>query len=57
MEKGKNIIHLIPMRRIKFEGNYLNGKKWNGIGFNFIGKPDFEIKDGNGIIKEYHYIN
>ena len=57
MEKGKNIIHLIPMRRIKFEGNYLNGKKWNGIGYNLIGKPDFEIKDGNGIIKEYHYIN
>ena len=43
--------------RIKFEGEYLNGKRWNGTGYNFIGEPDFEIQDGNGIIKEYHYIN
>ena len=43
--------------RIKFEGDYLNGKRWNGTGYNLIGKKDFEIKDGNGMIKEYHYIN
>ena len=42
--------------RIKFEGDYLNGKRWNGTGYNLIGKKDFEIKDGNGMIKEYHYI-
>ena len=58
--KGKEYYALDPNEgklRIKFEGNYLNGKRWNGIGYNLIWKPDFEIKDGNGIIKEYHYIN
>ena len=29
--------------KLKFEGEYLNGKKWNGYG-----NMDFEIKNGKG---------
>ena len=37
-----------------FEGEYLNGKKRNGIGFNNYGDVEFEIKDGKGKVKEYN---
>ena len=39
--------------KLKFEGEYLNGKKWNGNGYNINGLIQFEIKDGKGNIKEY----
>jgi len=39
--------------KIKFEGEYLNGKRWNVKGYNIKGKIDFLIKDGKGIVKEY----
>ena len=39
--------------KLKFEGEYLNGKKWNGKGYNYKGNMLFEIKDGKGNIKEY----
>ena len=29
--------------KIKFEGKYLKGKRWNGIGYNLDGEKDFEI--------------
>jgi antitoxin component YwqK of YwqJK toxin-antitoxin module len=32
----------------------LNGKRWNGKGYNKNGKLDFEIKDGNGNGKVYY---
>ena len=36
--------------------NILKGKKWSGKGYNCNnGKLEFEIEDGNGIIKEYNY--
>ena len=38
---------------MRFEGEYLNGKRWNGKGYN-NGKIEFEIKDGNGFMKEYY---
>ena len=41
--------------KLKFEGEYLNGIKWNGKGYNYKGKLEYEIKKGNGIIKEYYY--
>ena len=31
----------------------MNGKKWNGKGYNINGNIEYEIKDGNGYIKEY----
>ena len=39
---------------IKFEGEYLNGKQWTGKGYNSDNKLEFEIKNGEGIIKEYN---
>ena len=41
---------------IKFEGEYKNGKRWNGKGYNKKGELEFELKNGNGIIKEYRDI-
>ena len=38
---------------LKFEGVYFNGKKWNGKGYTFYGNIEYEIKNGNGIVKEY----
>ena len=31
-----------------FEGEYLNGKKWNGKGYNENGELTYELKSGNG---------
>ena len=39
---------------LKFKGEYLNGKRWNGEFYNYKnGKLEAEIKNGNGKIKEY----
>ena len=40
-------------RKLKFEGEYLQGKKWNGKGYNKNGNILYELKDGNGYIREY----
>ena len=40
---------------LKFEGKYLNGKKWYGKGYDTNNKIAYEIKDGNGKLKEYNY--
>ena len=37
-----------------FEGEYLNGKKWNGFGYDKYNKPIYELKNGEGIVKEYY---
>ena len=39
--------------KIKFEGENLNNKIWNGKGYDYNGKCIYEIKDGKGYIKEY----
>ena len=36
---------------LQFKGEYLNGKRWNGFGYNCYGIPIFTIKDGKGKIK------
>ena len=38
---------------IKFEGEYLEGKIWTGIGYNNTGQKEFEILNGNGYVKEF----
>ena len=43
--------------KLLFEGEYLNGKKWNGNGYNVNGKIEFSIKVGKGNIKEYDNYN
>ena len=37
----------------EFEGEFRNGKKWDGIGKNKKGEIDYDIIDGYGTIKEY----
>ena len=37
---------------IKFEGDYINGIRWNGIGYDVDGKIIYELKNGRGYIKE-----
>ena len=37
-----------------FEGEYLNGKRCNGKEYDSRGNVAFEIKDGNGYLKEYY---
>ena len=39
---------------LKFEGEYINGKRWNGKGYNKNGLIQFEIIDGKGEIKEFY---
>ena len=39
---------------IRFEGIYNNGKKWNGIGYDIKANKVYEIKNGEGYIKEYN---
>ena len=50
--KGKELIKLVRNNEIIFSGKYLNGKRWNGKGYN-EGKQIYEIKNGYGDIKEY----
>ena len=37
---------------LKFEGEYLKGKKWNEKGYNKDGNMIFIIENGKGYIKE-----
>ena len=39
---------------IKFEGEYLKGKKWMGKGCNTYSGLDFKINNGKGNVKEYN---
>ena len=38
---------------MKYEGEYKEGKIWNGKGYDINGKLEFEVKNGNGKVKEY----
>ena len=48
--KGK---HYDSRGQIKFEGEYLKGKRWNGKGYNDKGEEEYELKDGCGEIIQY----
>ena len=39
---------------LKFKAEYFYENKWSGQGYNIIGEIDFEIKEGNGKVKEYN---
>ena len=53
MEKEKNIINILDNYHLK--ENYLNGRRWNGIGYNENNNEVYKLKNGKGIIKEYYY--
>ena len=39
---------------LEFEGEYLFNKKWNGKGYDEEGNIIYELKNGNGKVKEYN---
>ena len=39
--------------QVKFEGEYLKGKIWNGICYNYYENKKYKIENGSGYIKEY----
>ena len=39
--------------QLKFDGEFLNGKRWNGKIYNPKNNTEYEIKNGNGIIEDY----
>ena len=39
--------------KIKFEGEYLNGLRWNGKGYDIQKNIVYELNNGKGYIKEY----
>ena len=43
------------LKLLKYNGVYLNGKKWNGILYNNDNNLSIEIKDGKWKIKELNY--
>ena len=49
--KGKEYID----GNLSYEGDYLNGKKWNGKGYDKNGNILYELNNGNGDTKEYRY--
>ena len=40
---------------IFFEGEYKNGLRWNGKGYDNKNNIIYELKNGNGYVKEYNY--
>ena len=40
--------------KIIFEGEYLNGKKWNGNGYDNHNNILYTLKDGNGYVKNQY---
>ena len=43
--------------KVNFEGEYKNGKKWDGKGYDRYHNIIYEIKEGKGYIKEYNSKN
>ena len=40
---------------LKFEGEYVNGRRWNGKFYNYEGKEEFIMENGRGQGKEFDY--
>ena len=40
--------------KLEFEGDYLFNKKFNGNGYNIFGEIIYQLKNGNGKVKEYN---
>ena len=45
---------MIDDGNIKYEGEYINGVKFNGKGYDKKNNIIYEIKDGMGYIKEFY---
>ena len=51
-KEGKEFYYI--NQKLKYEGNYLNNKWYEGNLFNIKNEEKYEIKSGNGIIKEFY---
>ena len=51
MEKG-NLYY--ENGAIKYEGEYINLKRWNGNGYNLSHNIVYQLKEGKGLVKEYY---
>jgi len=51
--KGYEYYDCYEKDKFKFIGEYLNGKEWNGNGYDMKNNITYEIKNGNGNVKEY----
>ena len=40
--------------KIQFEGEYINGRRWNGQTYTFNGIKEFDLINGEGYIREYN---
>ena len=40
---------------VKYEGEFLNGKQWNGKGYDIKGNVIYELINGKGYIKQYDF--
>jgi antitoxin component YwqK of YwqJK toxin-antitoxin module len=48
--KGKFYIN----EKLEYEGEFLFNRKWNGKGYDENGNVIYELKNGNGKVKEYY---
>ena len=55
MEKGNKKGKYYINERLEYEGDYLFYNKYNGKGYDENGNIIYELKNGNGKIKEYDY--
>ena len=51
--KGKEFVN----DKIRFNGKYINGLKWDGKGYDENNNVIYELKNGKGFIKEYDFNN
>ena len=51
-KEGKEFYYI--NQKLKYEGNYLNNKWYEGYLYNIKNEEKYEIKSGNGIIKEFY---
>ena len=54
-KKNGKAIEYFKGGKIRFEGEYLNNRKWNGKGYAPSGELIYEIKNGKGHIKEFDF--
>ena len=52
-QRVKELQYMSAYLNIKFEGEYLNGKRWNEKGFDYKGNIIYELKNGNYYAKDY----
>ena len=55
LENGEGKEYYNKNEQLQFEGQYNNGRRWNGKGYDFEGNKVFEIQSGKGSGKIYDF--